>query len=135
MIRLGALLAAFSAPVWAADDAANGANQVLEASDAISWALSFVLVLVSIFVCAWLLKKTRMTPFGRSQLKVVGHLQLGTRERVLVVEVGDQQYLLGATSTNINLIDKLDKPLSAPAKPISGSFAKQLNRVIKGHEQ
>lgn len=121
--------AALAAPVLAAEP-----NSSLQANDALSWSASLVLVIATILVCAWLLKKTRFTQFGSSQLKIVSSLALGTRERILVVEVGSVQYLIGVTGQQINLLDKLDEPLTSPSKPAPGHFASQLTRVLKSHE-
>lgn len=111
---------------------AKSTDSAISTGDIISGILSLGLVLLSIVVCGWLLKKSRLSPVGGSQLKLVSNLALGTRERILVIEAGDQQYLIGVTSQQISLLDKLDVPLSASSKPIASGFAKQLNRIIKG---
>ncbi|MCF1426700.1 MAG: flagellar biosynthetic protein FliO, partial [Shewanella sp.] len=46
---------------------------------------------------------------------------------LVLVEVGKQQYLLGVTPHQINLIDKLEEPLEVKVV----SFAEQL-RQVKG---
>ncbi|WP_427982212.1 flagellar biosynthetic protein FliO [Agarivorans sp.] len=102
----------------------------------VSWLMSLALVLVTIFVCAWILKKTRLNQFSAGQAKVVSNLTLGARERVTVVEIGGQQYLLGITQHSINLLDKLETPLPVPAgSKMNAPFAKQLQGMLFKNEK
>ncbi|MCD8547352.1 MAG: flagellar biosynthetic protein FliO [Aeromonadaceae bacterium] len=95
-----------------------------------SWLLSCALVIGLILLLGWLLKKTRLnTRLSGSDLKVVASLALGYKERLLVVQVGQQQLLIGATPQQISLLCPLDEPL-APNAP----FAQQLRKVLKQDE-
>ncbi len=107
-------------------------NQV----EIVSWLMSLALVLVTIFVCAWILKKTRLNQFSAGQAKVVSNLTLGARERVTVVEIGGQQYLLGITQHSINLLDKLETPLpETVGSKMNAPFAKQLQGMLFKNEK
>ncbi|MDO6764749.1 flagellar biosynthetic protein FliO [Agarivorans sp. 1_MG-2023] len=101
----------------------------------LSWIMSLAVVLVTILVCAWVLKKTRLNQFAGDQSKVITNLALGTRERIMVVEIGEQQYLLGVTAQSINLLDKLEQPLEAKPNKMSGHFAKQLQGILSKNEK
>ncbi|MGY5449883.1 flagellar biosynthetic protein FliO [Agarivorans sp. MS3-6] len=101
----------------------------------LSWIMSLAVVLVTIFVCAWVLKKTRLSQFAGGQAKVVANLALGTRERVMVVEVGEQQYLIGVTAQSINLLDKLEQPLVVQTNKVTSQFAKQLQGMLSKNEK
>ncbi|MFM2478326.1 flagellar biosynthetic protein FliO [Celerinatantimonas sp. MCCC 1A17872] len=114
-----------------AKESLNADGQPLSSADWLSWILSMVVVLIAIGICAWLAKKTRFNAFGNGQMKVIANLTLGTRERVIVVQVGQTQYLLGVTNQHIELIDKLAEPLQGDSQ--APSFAKQLNRILKGN--
>jgi flagellar protein FliO/FliZ len=59
--------------------------------------LGLGLILALIAGAAWLLR--RFTPFQGAQgaIKVLGGLTLGTRERLVLVQVGEVQLLLGIT--------------------------------------
>ncbi|CAG9296169.1 flagellar biosynthetic protein FliO [Celerinatantimonas diazotrophica] len=114
-----------------AKESLNAEGQPLSSADWLSWILSMVVVLIAIGICAWLAKKTRFNAFGNGQMKVIANLTLGTRERVIVVQVGQTQYLLGVTNQHIELIDKLAEPLHGDSQ--TPSFAKQLNRILKGN--
>lgn len=133
-MRIFLLLFALLPLVANAKDAMNAAGQPMETADWLSWGLSMVLVLVAIGVCAWLAKKTRFNVTGQGrQLHVVANLTLGTKERILVVQVGEQQYLLGVTNQHIELLDKLEQPLTSANQQSSAGFAQQLNRILKGY--
>lgn len=83
--------------------------------DAASMILSLLLVLLLIVASAWVLKKFNMVTKHSSQMKVVATLPLGTKEKVMVVQVGDEQLLLGVSGQQVNLLKTLNKPLPAGA--------------------
>ncbi|GHF80656.1 flagellar biosynthetic protein FliO [Thalassotalea marina] len=80
--------------------------------DATTMILSLLLVLLLIVASAWLLKKFNMVTTQTSKMKVVATLPLGTKEKVMVVQVGDEQLLLGVSGQQVNLLKTLDKPIS-----------------------
>lgn len=79
--------------------------------------LALVAVLALIIALAWLLKRLPASGLrGSDQLRVVSSLAVGQRERLVVVEVGDQQLLLGVTTRHIQTLHVLPQPLpGAPA--------------------
>ncbi|WP_333623334.1 flagellar biosynthetic protein FliO, partial [Stenotrophomonas indicatrix] len=48
-------------------------------------------------------------------MKLVASLNVGAKERVVVVEVNGQQLLLGVTAGGINALHTLPEPLPPPA--------------------
>nr|WP_237332848.1 flagellar biosynthetic protein FliO [Zobellella iuensis] len=78
-----------------------------------SWALSSLLVIGLIVLLGALVRKLRLPSVlgGSRQLKVVATLAIGHRERLLVVQVGEEQWLLGVTAQQISGLGKLDQPL------------------------
>jgi flagellar protein FliO/FliZ len=82
------------------------------AMDAGSMILSLLMVLALIIVCAFVLKRFTLTQQSVSQLKIVTSLSLGSKERVVVVQAGDQQLLLGVTAQQVTLIERLAEPLA-----------------------
>ncbi len=67
-----------------------------------------------------------------SSMKVLGGMSVGQRERVLLMEVGDTQLLIGTTPGNIRTLHVFDKPVVFPdAKQAPLSFAERLNAVMK----
>jgi flagellar protein FliO/FliZ len=92
----------------------SGANM-----DAMSMIVSLLLVLGLIVVCALLVKRFQPMIQMNSGLKVVSSLSLGAKERIVVVQVGDKQLLLGVTSQQISLLENLESPLQKDASPSS----------------
>lgn len=86
-------------------------KHVMANMDAGSMILSLLMVLVLIVICAFVLKRFNLTQHEGSQLKVIASLSLGTKERVVVIQVGKQQLLLGVTTQQITLLDPLAEPL------------------------
>ncbi|ABV37661.1 flagellar biosynthesis protein, FliO [Shewanella sediminis HAW-EB3] len=67
-----------------------------------------IVVLILIFVLAYIVRRFNLVPASSNVLKVVAATSLGQREKVVLVEVDGQQYLLGVTPQQVNLIDKLE---------------------------
>nr|WP_246429139.1 flagellar biosynthetic protein FliO [Pseudoxanthomonas broegbernensis] len=78
--------------------------------------LALLLVLGLILGLAWLLRRLPGGLRTAEGLRVVGSLPLGAKERLVVVEVGGRQLLLGVTSAGISLLHDLPEPLP-PAEP------------------
>ncbi len=89
-------------------------KHVMANMDAGSMILSLLMVLVLIILCALVLKRFNLTQQGVSQLKVVTSLSLGAKERVVVIQAGEQQLLLGVTAQQVTLIERLAEPLVTP---------------------
>lgn len=77
-----------------------------------SMILSLFLVLGLIIICALILKRFNLTQHNLSQLKIITTLRLGTKERLIVVQVGEQQLLLGVTGQQVSLLETLAEPLT-----------------------
>ena len=89
---------------------------------------ALALVLGLIFALAWLVRRmpglTGMR--GGSGLRVVASLALGTRERLIVVEVGETQLLLGTGAAGTRLLHTLETPLTVEPPPQAPAFAQLL---------
>jgi flagellar biosynthetic protein FliO len=90
-------------------------QHVMANMDAGSMVLSLIMVLGLIIVCALLLKRFNITHQNNEHLKLVSSLSLGPKERVVVIQAGKEQFLLGINSASnsgqITLIDKLKQTL------------------------
>ena len=93
------------------DDKPQVGRHVMANMNAGSMIISLLMVLVLIILCAFVLKRFNLTTQGVSQLNIISSLSLGAKERVIVVQVGEQQLLLGVTSQHITLLDKLEEPI------------------------
>ncbi|MDD9154770.1 flagellar biosynthetic protein FliO [Aliivibrio sp. S4TY2] len=118
------LLALIPFPLFAAD----APNVDLAAT---LGSLIFVIALILFF--AWLLKRMRfpgVTGSPGSNMSIVKQLPVGTKERVAVVQVGEEQFLIGITSQNINMLSKLEKPLDVGESTLT-PFSTQLSQLMK----
>lgn len=90
-----------------------------------------IVVLGLLLLCAWLIRRGGMT--GQSGLiKIVSQCAVGTRERVVLVQIGEQQLLIGVTPQQISLLHTLTEPVVAAAVPAGNKFAEQLALLMKG---
>jgi|SRR5471032_47831 len=80
-----------------------------------TFALIFVLALL--IGLAWFLKRYGPKNFGggSSNVKLVGALSVGTRERILVVEVGEQWIVVGASPGRMNALATMPRQESSVA--------------------
>lgn len=120
------LLGCLSFPLCAAE--AAQANVDLAAT---LGSLLFVIALILFF--AWLLKRMRFPGISGASggaMSIVKQLPVGTKERVAVVQVGEEQFLIGITSQNINMLSKLEKPLEVN-QTSSTPFSAQLSQMMK----
>lgn len=93
--------------------------------------LGMLLVLGLILAMAWLLKRSgRFQTGAGGGLRILGGLSMGSRERVVLVQAGETQLLLGVAPGRVQTLHVLDKPLqSGEALPTAG-FAEQLGRLL-----
>ncbi|QYJ79899.1 flagellar biosynthetic protein FliO [Shewanella acanthi] len=84
-----------------------------------------ILVLLLIFALAYLMKRFNLVPSNHNVLKTLAVTSLGQKERLVLVQVGEQQYLLGVSGQQVNLIDKLAQPIEIE----TASFAEKLRQA------
>ena len=97
-------------------------KHVLANMDAGSMIISLLMVLALIIISALVLKRFNLTQQGSSQLKVIASLSLGAKERVVVVQIGEQQLVLGVCPQQISLLQNLENPIDIKAgKPLAVS--------------
>ena len=81
-------------------------------TDALSVSLGLIFILIMIFSLAWFMKKMGYTNLtGQGQLKIIATLNLGQKEKIALIQVGQQQLLVGMTATQINTLHVLDELL------------------------
>jgi flagellar protein FliO/FliZ len=98
--------------------------------DIISMGLSLVFVLALIVVLAIFVKKLNPNIANSDEFKVVRSLPLGSKERLMVVEIDNAQHLLGVTPSSINYLHKLETPLSEKELP---ELAKRFSKLLTPH--
>ena len=85
-------------------------------------ALALVVVLATIFVVAWLLRRMRIV--GNrvgGAIDVLANVQLGQKERAVLLKVGNTQILLGVAPGQVSTLHVLTEPLELTKPPASGA--------------
>jgi len=96
---------------------------------------SLLFVIALILFLAWVLKRMRVPTFGNQKgLSIVRQLPVGTKERIVIVQAGEEQFLVGVTSQSVQLIAKLDAPLKQEEAEVS-PFAGQLTQLLKKNDK
>ena len=96
--------------------------------------IGLVAVLLLIAATAWLAKRMGVTHGGSSGLlHVISSTSVGTRERVMVVEVGDSWLVVGVAPGSVNALMTLPKGEMPPAATsgLNANFAARLHHMIE----
>jgi flagellar protein FliO/FliZ len=95
--------------------------------------LALVLVIGVLFLAAFLLRKLNGgRGFGSSgPLRVVGGLMIGTRERIVLVEIGDTWIVVGLVPGQIRTLHTLPKGDLKPAGNGERHFAQWLKQITE----
>ncbi|MBU2977972.1 flagellar biosynthetic protein FliO [Alteromonas sp. C1M14] len=110
---------------------AQSTNSITNPTSVLSIFLSLLLVVAIIFSLAWLMRRFNVTHAGSGQMKVVASMVAGTRERIMVIQVGEEQHLVGVTAQNINHLAKLDTPLASQQEGQGqGDFKQKLIKAM-----
>lgn len=75
-----------------------------------------VFLLALILIAAWLVKRTGGVQPWRAgaSMKVVAMLSVGPRERVVLIELAGQQWLLGVAPGSVNTLHHFEQPIAPP---------------------
>ncbi|WP_245961400.1 flagellar biosynthetic protein FliO [Thalassotalea euphylliae] len=95
-----------------------------------SMLLSLLAVLALILLAASLLKKFKLGGQLHSDLKVITSMHIGTKERLVVVEVAGKQLLLGVTANNISILQELAEPITSQQN-LPVDIAASLSKLLK----
>ena len=98
--------------------------------------LGLLVVLALIFAVGWVMRRLSPTRGGTSgPLRVVGSQALGTRERVVLLEVGEQWLLVGVAPGSVRGLATLPRgELPPPASSPATAFTALLARARGQHE-
>ncbi|MGR9053848.1 MAG: flagellar biosynthetic protein FliO [Gammaproteobacteria bacterium] len=140
MIKAGNMLAASVllgvAPLSFAADASGRALRTITPADILHWCLALIVVLALFFAGVRLLRKLQgLPPGGMENFRVLTGLSLGVREKIVLLEVGNKQLLLGVTPGRIETLLVLDE--SDRLQPVAGkhsdggAFAVKLKQALK----
>ena len=120
----------------ASDGAAVGTSVTVPSWLGVSGNLA--LLVAAIIAVGWLLRRQLAGPsLGANPIRILAAQNLGARDRLLVVEVADQQLLLGQTSHGIATLYVAKQPLieAATDSAVTTSFADRLRSAMTGAGQ
>jgi flagellar protein FliO/FliZ len=135
MTRLSIIpLFLLSAPAWAqaADQAAPSS-----ASSLFQVLLGLVAVLGLMGGAAWMLRRMGLsqTAAAAHTVKLIGGISVGSRERIIVVEVGDQWIVVGVAPGRVNTLSTMPKQEvstgSPDMAPVARNFSSWLKQTIE----
>lgn len=99
-----------------------------------------LLIITGVIVaCAWLAKHLGLNRFtGSKYLQVVATIPLGSREKAVLLEVGQEYILLGVAPGCVNPLQKFSKEdleisgdsISEEPVAVSGKFAQKLSEIM-----
>lgn len=128
-----------SMPVLAQQGAAQEVSAGVGSAQLLTVLMSLILVVLLIFSLAWLVRRLGIGGglLARSAvMKIIATLPLGTRERLVIIEVGGKQLLLGVTAHSIQTLHTFDESLALPEKaPVNEAFAEKLMAVMAGEKK
>ncbi|BEV15201.1 flagellar biosynthetic protein FliO [Herbaspirillum sp. DW155] len=109
----------------AAAPAAAGTSLPSSTGSAFTMLFGLVAVLAVMAAVAWLVKRFGLASSmgGNGVAKVVGGVSVGTRERVIVVEVGEQWIVVGVAPGRVNALATLPRQEGAAAQPAAAAPA------------
>ncbi len=96
--------------------------------------LGLALVLASIVATGWLLRRIGPSQSAGGLLRVVGGVMVGPRERLVVVEVGEQWLILGVAAGSVSLLQAVPRGTAGTLPSAAGqSFDPAwLKRLLAG---
>lgn len=96
--------------------------------------LALLVVLAALFAFLWLLRRISPVQTGaQGVVRVVGGVMLGTRERLVIVEVADQWLLIGVAAGQVNHLYTMPRPAGYSAPQDGGTktgFAGKLADIL-----
>ncbi|WP_428552367.1 flagellar biosynthetic protein FliO [Pseudomonas edaphica] len=94
--------------------------------------LGLLLVVGLIFVLAWLMRRVQRIGPGNAQvIEMIGSRALGPRDRLVLVQVGEEQILLGITPGRITPLHVLKTPVEATrTETATPEFAQRLMELL-----
>lgn len=133
----GLLLFACSLAAHAGDKAAPTASapvlEPMSTGGLLQLIFGLLVVLALIVGLAWFMRRVgRLQGGAAGSLRVLGGLSMGTRERVVLIQVGDKQLLLGVAPGRVQTLHVLDEPIRMnESSHTAGSFAANLTAALQ----
>jgi flagellar protein FliO/FliZ len=118
-------------------DVPKQAVRTVSSGDMLHWGMALLIVLAIFFFCVWGMRKlSGMSAGGTEKMRIIGGLSLGMREKVILLQVGKKQLVLGVTPGRIDALHVLEGDDCLTNEPSSidkdSGFSAIVQQVIKG---
>jgi flagellar protein FliO/FliZ len=138
-VLVPALLSLSGSGTWASEaaQARVPGDSILTTESLVQMLLALLAVIGIIIVLALLIRRFSLLPgTASSMIKVLGGLPLSGKDRLLLIQVGDEQILISASPGRIDKVHDLRRPLDpeqyrAMSKTENRSFASLLNSLAQ----
>ncbi|WP_220813395.1 flagellar biosynthetic protein FliO [Pseudomonas paralcaligenes] len=136
MRRLCSFLLLAPLTALAAEPASRAATTPMAGSDVggqlMQLVLGLLLVIGLIFALAWVMRRVQQIgPRGSQAIRLVASQALGPRDRLLLVQVGGEQILLGISAGRITPLHVLKEPVqTGESEPATPEFAQRLMELL-----
>lgn len=116
-----------------AAEAAEAVAPAVSAGTYLQAALALSLIVALLVGTAWLARKVSGGKgFGQGGMKVVGGVALGPRERIVLLEVGDEWLVVGIVPGQIRTLHRLQKGAALPGDSLATSADKPFSQWLQG---
>ena len=113
-------------------------NEPIGVGNYLQMFFGLLIVVALVFGMAWFMRRMgNMNGVAAGNLKVLGGVSVGQRERIVLVQAGETQLLIGVAPGEIRTLHVMDEPIDSNAtsnqtsKPIANGFAEKLHAAIK----
>ena len=126
--------------LFAAEEAVKKAPAQLAdpvSSSQIIQVISMLLVVIGlIFAFAWFIRRFGQVGLGgKNVIRFIGGIAVGQREKIVLIEVGKEQILIGVAPGRVDKIHVLKEPITITEEQNKVSFAQRLSEVISSQEK
>jgi len=112
------------------------APAIVESVDVVKWLGGLIFVLAVFFLCVWLMRKTNLfNMHSNNQMHIIGGLSLGAKERLVLVQLGSKQLVLGVCPGRVETLHVLEGDECLAAEQTSSSeesFATKFSAAMTG---
>ncbi len=132
MRYLGLLLLLISGSAMA--QGAPVAESPMSSESLLRLILGLAFIVALIFILAKFMTRFNVTQGGSNGvLKIIAGMPTGARDRIVLLQVGEEQILVGLTPGRIEKLHTLAVPVETNEEAaVSGSFARKLKAVVEG---
>lgn len=114
------------------------AARTVSSGDVLNWSVGLLVVLAIFFLSVWIMRKSGQLPIGGvEKMRVLSGLSLGMREKVVLLQVGQKQLVLGVTPGRIEtllVLEDDDRLLTRQSTETGNgnNFSLKLKQAMKG---